>query len=53
MNNLKYIMAHLEEWTDGNDPDYYVLRKRYLSVLSQIRIIPRARVALRGRTLFG
>ena len=35
MNNLKYIMAHLEEWTDGNDPDYYVLRKRYLSVLSQ------------------
>lgn len=35
MNNLKYIMAHLEEWTDGNDPYYYVLRKRYLSVLSQ------------------
>ena len=35
MNNLKYIMTHLEEWTDGNDPDYYVLRKRYLSVLSQ------------------
>lgn len=35
INNLKYIMAHLEEWTDGNDPDYYVLRKRYLSVLNQ------------------
>ncbi len=35
MNNLKYIMAHLEEWTDGNDPYYYGLRKRYLSVLSQ------------------
>ena len=35
MTNLKYIMAHLEEWTDGNDPYYYVLRKRYLSVLSQ------------------
>ena len=52
MNNLKYIMAHLEEWTDGNDPDYYVLRKRYLSVLSQYQNY-RARVALRGRTLFG
>lgn len=35
INNLKYIMTHLEEWTDGNDPDYYVLRKRYLSVLNQ------------------
>ena len=35
MKNLKYIMEHLEEWTKTSDPDYYALRRRYLSVLSQ------------------
>lgn len=35
MANLKRIMAHLEEWTPNNDRDYFVLRKRYLSVQSQ------------------
>lgn len=35
MKNLKYIMEHLEEWTKTSDLDYYALRRRYLSVLSQ------------------
>ena len=35
MKNLKHIMAHLEAWTKTDDADYYALRRRYLSVLSQ------------------
>jgi hypothetical protein len=35
MSNLKRIMSHLEEWTPTGDKDYFVLRKRYLSVQSQ------------------
>ncbi len=35
MANLKRIMVHLEEWTPNSDRDYFVLRKRYLSVQSQ------------------
>lgn len=35
MENLKRIMAHLEEWNPKNDSDFFVLRKRYLSVQSQ------------------
>ena len=35
MRNLQYIIKHLEEWTDVKDDDYYVLTKRYHSVLNQ------------------
>ncbi|MBR5350339.1 MAG: zinc-dependent metalloprotease [Prevotella sp.] len=35
MKNLQYIMQHLEQWTPVNDDDYYVLQKRYHSVLNQ------------------
>ncbi|MBR1400442.1 MAG: zinc-dependent metalloprotease [Prevotella sp.] len=35
MKNLQYIMQHLEEWTPVSDDDYYVLTKRYHSVLNQ------------------
>lgn len=35
MENLKRIMAHLEEWNPKNDSDFFVLRRRYLSVQSQ------------------
>ena len=35
MRNLQYIMQHLEEWTPVRDDDYYVLQKRYHSVLNQ------------------
>ncbi|NLI36530.1 MAG: DUF5117 domain-containing protein [Bacteroidales bacterium] len=35
MENLKRIMSHLEEWNPKNDSDFFVLRKRYLSVLNQ------------------
>lgn len=35
MMNLKYIMNHLEEWTNTPDSDWYPLRRRYLSVMNQ------------------
>lgn len=35
MKNLQYIMDHVEEWTKTDDKDYFPLRRRYLSVLSQ------------------
>lgn len=35
LRNLKQIMQHLEAWTPENDKTYFVLRKRYLSVLNQ------------------
>lgn len=35
IENLKRIMAHLEEWSPKNEKDYFTLRKRYLSVQSQ------------------
>ncbi|MBP1618226.1 MAG: hypothetical protein H6Q14_2053 [Bacteroidetes bacterium] len=34
INNLKIIMSNLEKWNPTPDNGYYVLRKRYLSVLS-------------------
>lgn len=35
MKNLQYVMDHLEQWTKTDDKDYYPLRRRYLSVISQ------------------
>ncbi len=36
MKNLKYIMQHIESWTNQqSDEDYVLLRRRYLYVLSQ------------------
>ena len=35
MENLKRTMAHLEEWTQVPDSDYYPLRRRYLSIINQ------------------
>lgn len=35
MENLKRIMTHLEEWSPKDEKDYFMLRKRYLSVQSQ------------------
>jgi len=36
MNNLQYLMKHLEEWSNGQDKDDYVLlQRRYYYVLHQ------------------
>jgi len=35
IKNLKIIMDHLQEWTPSDDMNYFSLRRRYLSVLSQ------------------
>lgn len=35
MKNLQYIMDNLEQWTKTDDKDYFPLRRRYLSILSQ------------------
>lgn len=34
INNLKIDMSNLGKWNPKDDPEYFVLRKRYLSVLS-------------------
>lgn len=34
INNLKIVMDNLLTWNPKNDNNYYVLRKRYLSILS-------------------
>jgi len=34
INNLKLDITNLENWNPKEDPDYFILRKRYLSVLS-------------------
>jgi len=35
IKNLKVIMNNLQDWTPNNDPNYFPLRRRYLSVLNQ------------------
>jgi len=35
IKNLKVIMNNLQDWTPNDDPNYFPLRRRYLSVLNQ------------------
>ncbi|MDD2426806.1 MAG: zinc-dependent metalloprotease [Eubacteriales bacterium] len=35
IKNLKVIMNNIQHWTPNNDPNFYPLRRRYLSVLNQ------------------
>lgn len=35
IKNLKVIMNNLQAWTPNDDPNYFPLRRRYLSVLNQ------------------
>ena len=35
MQNLQFVMNHIEDWTQESGKDYNVLRRRYLSLLNQ------------------